>query len=52
MQGTVLGPILNNCTLDTICKDGSVYQMGHVVTKPMEFVDDLTDPYQNIQSAR
>ena len=46
-QGTVLGPILNNCSLDTICRDGSGYQMGHTV----EFVDDLADPYHNIQSA-
>ena len=27
-QGTVLGPILNDCSLDTICRDGSGYQMG------------------------
>ena len=50
-QGTVLGPILNNCSLDTICRDGSGYQMGHTVIKPMEFVDDLADPNHNIQSA-
>ena len=50
-QGTVLGPILNNCSLDAICRDGSGYQMGHAVIKPMEFVDDLADPNHNIQSA-
>ena len=50
-QGTMLGPILNNCSLDTICRDGSGYQMGHTVIKPMEFVDDLADPSHNIQSA-
>ena len=49
-QGTVLGPILNNCSLDTICRDGSGYQMGHTVIKPMEFVDDLAGPNHNIQS--
>ena len=47
----MLGPILNNCSLDTICRDGSGYQMGHAVIKPMEFVDDLADPNHNIQSA-
>ena len=43
-QGTVHGPILNKCSLDTICRDGSGSQMGHVVIKPIEFVDDLADP--------
>ena len=28
-QGTVLGPILKNCSLHTICRVGSGYQMGH-----------------------
>ena len=50
-QGTVLGPILNNCSLDAIHRDGSGYQMGHAVIKPMEFVGDLADPNHNIQSA-
>ena len=50
-QGTVLGPILNNCSLDVICRDGSGYQMGHAVVKPMEFVDDQADPNHNTQSA-
>ena len=47
----MLGPILNNCSLDAICRDGSGYQMGHAVIKPMEFVDDLADPNHNIKSA-
>ena len=47
----MLGPILNHCSLDTICRDGSGYQMGHAVIKPMEIVDDLADPNHNIQSA-
>ena len=50
-QATVLGPILNNCSFDTICRDGSRYQIGHAVIKPMEFVDDLPDPNHNIHSA-
>ena len=37
--------------IHTICRDGSGYQMGHAVIKPMEFVDDLVDPDHDIQSA-
>ena len=43
-QGTVLGPILNNCSLDRICKKGNGYQFRQVNIKPLEFVDDLADP--------
>ena len=47
----MLGPILNNCSLDTICRDGAGDQIGRAVIKPMEFVDDLADPDHNIQFA-
>ena len=43
-QGTVLGPILNNCSLDQICKEGKSYQNGNIHLKPLEFVDDIADP--------
>ena len=43
-QRTVLGPILNNCSLDDICSDGHGHNMGPVAIKAMEFVDDTTDP--------
>ena len=43
-QGTVLGPILNNCSLDQICKEGKSYQNGNIEIKPLEFVDDIADP--------
>ena len=36
----MLGPILNNCSLDTIRRYGSGYQMGHAVIKAIKFVDD------------
>ena len=42
-QGTVLEPILNNWSLDRICKEGDGYQFGQVNIKPLEFVDDLAD---------
>ena len=50
-QGTVLGPILNNCSLDRICKEGNGYQFGQVNIKPPEFVDDLADPNHSPLSA-
>ena len=50
-QGTVLGPILNNCSLDRICKEGNGYQFGQVNIKPFKFVDDLADPNHSSMSA-
>ena len=46
-QSTVLGPILNNCSLDDVCKEGEGYQYGTVELKPHEFVDDIADPSRN-----
>ena len=43
-QGTSLGPILNNCSLDKFCKESNDYQYGRVKIKSLEFVDDLADP--------
>ena len=48
---TVLGPILNNCSLDRICKEGNSYQFGQVKIKPLEFVADLADPNHSSMSA-
>ena len=42
-QGTSLGPILNNCSLDEVCADSDSYQYGTVETKSLEFVDDVAD---------
>ena len=50
-QGTVLGPMLNNCSLDRICKEGNGYQFGQVNITPLEFVDDLADPNHSLTSA-
>ena len=49
-QGTVLGPILNSCSLDRICKEGNGYQFGQVNIKSHEFVDDLVDPEHSLTS--
>ena len=43
-QGTILEPILNNCSLDDICSEGHGQNMGTVEIKAVEFVDDIADP--------
>ena len=42
-QGTVLGPVSNNCSLDDNCAEGQGYIMGTVAIKALEFVDDIAD---------
>ena len=51
-QGTVLGPMLNNCSLDRVCKEGYSYHLGSVEIRPMEFVDDIADPDYDEVSAK
>ena len=46
----MLAPILNNCSLDRICKKENGYQFGQVSIKPLEFVDDLADPNHSLMS--
>ena len=46
-QGPVLGPILNNCSLDDVRKERKGYQYGTAEMKPFEFVDDIADPNRN-----
>ena len=48
-QGTVLGPVLNNCLLNKMYSTG--YNFGSVQIKPMEFVDDIADPSRERASA-
>ena len=43
-QSAILGPILNNCSLDPICKEGKSYQNGNIQLKPLKFVGDIADP--------
>ena len=50
-QGTVLGPVLNNCSLNELSTDSIGYNFGSVQIKSMEFVDDLADPNRDKQSA-
>ena len=51
-QGTVLGPLLNNCSLDRVCKEGYSYHLGSVEIRPMEFVDDIADSNNDEVSAK
>ena len=51
-QGTVLGPILNNCSLDRVCKEDCSYHLVSVEIKPMEFLDDIADPSIDEVSAK
>ena len=50
-QRTVLGPVLNNCSLNKLSTDSIGYNFGSVQIKSMEFVDDLADPNRDKQSA-
>ena len=42
-QGTVLGPVLNNCSLDRFLQESFSYQFGSVEIKTSLFVDDISD---------
>ena len=50
-QGTIMGPILNNCSLDRICVEGRRYQLGSAYIKPLDYVDDITDPNNRFEEA-
>ena len=51
-QGTVLGPVLNNCSLDRVCEESLGYHIGSVEIKSVEFVDDIADPNSDEISAK
>ena len=42
-QGTVLGSVLNNCSIDKFSKECSPYFYGKTEIKSLEFVDDIAD---------
>ena len=39
----MLGPVLNNCSLDRVCKESLGYHIGSVEINSVEFVDDIAD---------
>ena len=51
-QGTVLGPVLNNCSLDKVCHESESYQSGTVNIKSLEFVDGIAYPNDGLFQAR
>ena len=51
-QGTVLGPVLDNCSLDKVCHESESYQTGTVNIKSLEFVDDTVAPNDGLFQAR
>ena len=50
-QGTVLGPVLNNCSLNKLSTDSIGHNLGSVQIKSMEFVDEFADPNRDKHSA-
>ena len=50
-QGTVLGSVPNNCSLNEMSTHSTGYNFGSVQIKPTEFVDDIADPSREKPSA-
>ena len=50
-QRTVLGPVLNNVSLDRVCKESYSHHLGSVEIRSLEFVDDIADPNSDRNSA-
>ena len=50
-QGTVLRPVLNNVSLDRVCKESYSHHLGSVEIRSLEFVDDIADPNSDRNSA-
>ena len=50
-QGTVLGPLLNNYSLDRFSKGSFGHNFGSVGIQALEFVDDIANPSSSRQTA-
>ena len=50
-QGTVLRPVLNNVSLERVCKESYSHHLGSVETRSLEFVDNIADPNSDRNSA-
>ena len=48
----MLGLVLNNCSLDRVCKESLGYHIGSVEIKSVEFVDHIADPNSDVISAK
>ena len=52
-KGTVMGQVLNNCSLDRVNHEGQSYQDRVIQLKPLEhFVDDIADTNNGLYEAR
>ena len=51
-QGTVLGPVLNNCSIDDFSKSSCPCYFGNTEIKSLEFVDDIADLNDDMISAQ
>ena len=49
--GTILGPVLNNISLDRVCKDSYSHHLGSVEIRSLEFADDIADHNSDKNSA-
>ena len=50
-QGTVLSPVLNNCSLNKMSTHSTDYNVSSIQIKSMEFADDIADPSTDKASA-
>ena len=51
-QATVLGPVLNNCSIDDFSKSSCQCYFGNPEIKSLEFVDDIADLNDDMISAQ
>ena len=51
-QGTVLGPVINNCSIDDFSKSSCPYYFGNTEIKSLELIDDIADLYDDMISAQ
>ena len=51
-QGTVLGPVLNNCSIDDSSKSSCPHYFGNTEIKSLEFVDDIAALNDDMISAQ
>ena len=51
-QGTVLGPVVNNCSIDDFFKSSCPYYFGNTEIKSLKSVDDIADLNDDMISAQ
>ena len=46
-QGAILRPVLNNVSLDRVCKESYAHHLGSIEIRSLEFVDDIADRHSD-----